>query len=111
MGVRKTQRDYNVVPSVIFKGCFDTLLAIDMSLSSGVMLDSLGVAELHPTLKKSNADYFRSISNPHLVSKVVEKAVADQLTQHLQKHDPHETFPPAYKTCHSTVTSFYKSAK
>lgn len=82
-----------------------------MSLSSGVMPDPLRVAELNPTLKKSNVDYFRSISNLHLVSKVVEKAVADQLTQHVQKHDLHETFPPAYKTFHSTVTSFYKSAK
>lgn len=56
-----------------------------MSLSSGVMPDPLRVAELNPTLKKSNVDYFRSISNLHLVSKVVEKAVADQLTQHVQK--------------------------
>lgn len=85
-----------------------------MSLSSGVMPDPFEVAELHPALKKSNADHeqysnFRPISNLPLVSKVIEKAIADQSIQHVQKHDLHEAFlQSAYKTCRSTETALIR---
>ena len=50
------------IPAVILKGCFNTLLPIitkivNLSLSTGVMPDSLKVAELHPSLKKPDADH------------------------------------------------------
>ena len=49
------------IPAVILKGCFNTLLPIitkivNLSLSTGVMPDSLKVAELHPSLRKPDAD-------------------------------------------------------
>ena len=81
-----------------------------MSLSSGLMHDPFKVAELHPALKKPNADHeqysnFRPISNLPLVSKIIEKAIADQFIQHVQKHDLHEVLQSAYRTCQSTVTA------
>ena len=72
------------------------------------------MAELHPALKKSNADHeqysnFRPISNLPLVFKVIEKAIADQSIQHVQNHDLHEAFfQSAYKTCRSTETALIR---
>ena len=59
-----------------------------MSLSSGVMPEALKVAELLPALKKPGADYkqfsnFCPISNLEMVSKVIEKAAAVQLINHV----------------------------
>lgn len=79
----------------MFKSCkLDPILLIitwmiNMSLSSMVMPDPFKVAESHPALKKTNADHkqfstFRPIYNLPLVSKVIEKALADKFTQHVQ---------------------------
>ena len=106
------------IPAVILKGCFNTLLPIitkivNLSLSIGVMPDSLKVAELHPSLKKPDADHkqyssFRPISNLPMLSKVIKKAAADQLIQHMFNHNLDETFKSAYKTYHSTETVLIK---
>ena len=58
---------------------------INLSLSTAVVPDALKVDMLSPTLKKIDADFeqfqnFRPISNLKVVSKLVEKAVAIQLT-------------------------------
>ena len=71
-----------------------------MSLSTGVVPDTLRVATLLPTLKKSDADFeqfqnFHPISNLKVVSKLVEKAVAIQLTDHVMAHHLDETFQSA----------------
>ena len=62
-------------------GCFDTLLPIitsivNLSLATGIMPESLKLAELRPSLKKPDADHeeyasFRPTSNLPMVSKVV----------------------------------------
>ena len=106
------------IPAVILKGCFNTLLPIitkivNLSLSTGVMPDSLKVAELHPSLKKPDADHkqyssFRPISNLPMLSKVIEKAAADQLMQHVFNHHLDETFQSANKTYHPTETALIK---
>ena len=106
------------LPANIMKGCFDTLLPVitdivNMSLSTGLMPDSLKTAELHPLLKKQNADYsehsnFRPISNLPMVSKVVEKAVAVQLTKHVTVNNLGESLQSAYKKNHSTETALIK---
>ena len=90
------------IPAVVLKGCFNTLLPIitkivNLSLSTGVMPDSLKVAELHSSLRKLDADHkqyssFRPISNLPMLSKVIEKAAADQLIQHVLNHHLEETF-------------------
>ena len=76
---------------------------INLSLSTGVVPDALKVAILSPTLKKSDA-----ISNLKVVSKLVEKAVAIQLTYYVMAHHLDETFQSAYKNFHSTKTALVR---
>ena len=68
---------------------------------------------LSPTLEKSDADFeqfqnLRPISNLKVVSKLVEKVVATQLTDHVMKHHLDETFHSAYKNSHSTETALVR---
>ena len=68
---------------------------------------------LSPTLEKSDADFeqvqnLRPISNLKVVSKLVEKVVATQLTDHVMKHHLDETFQSAYKNSHSTETALVR---
>ena len=100
------------------KECCDTLLPIftriiNCSLSHGVMPESLKSAMLLPLLKKKNADYeifsnFRPISNLKLISKLIEKAVASQLTDYLSFNSLHESFQSAYKRYHSSETALLR---
>ena len=80
-----------------------------LSLSSGTMPDALKIAELLPAIKKPDADFtnfsfynFRPISNLKMMSKVIEKAVAVQLTAYVSTHHLNEWFQSAYKLYHST---------
>ena len=80
-----------------------------MSLKNGVMLYALKVAVLKSLLKKQDADFeqlqhFRPISNLTFVSKLIEKAVALQLNDHILRHHLDETFQSAYKAFHTTKT-------
>ena len=50
----------------------------------------------------------RPISNLKVVSKLVEKVVATQLTDHVMKHHLDETFQSAYKNSHSTETALVR---
>ena len=64
-------------------------------------------------LKKSDADFeqfqnFRPISNLKVLSKLVEKAVAIQLTDHVMSHHLDDTFQSAYKNFHSTETALVR---
>ena len=100
------------------KNCLDMLLPtitniVNLSLSTGTMPETLKVAELVPALKKHDADHeqfsnFRPISNLVMVSKVIEKAVSVQLTDHFRTHHLEEWFQSAYKIHHSTKTALVK---
>ena len=64
-------------------------------------------------MKKSDADFeqfqnFRPISNVKVVSKLLEKAVVIQLTDHVMGHHLDETFQSAYKNFHSTETALVR---
>ena len=66
---------------------------------------------LSPSLKKPDADFkqlsnFRPISNLTLISKVIDKAVAEQLTDHVKTY--HLDVMSAFKVLHSTETSLLK---
>ena len=61
------------------------------------MVKSLKTAVVSPRLKKPGADYyqfsnFRPVSNLSLVSKIIEKAVAVQLTNHIMNYYIDEMF-------------------
>ena len=88
-------------------------MIINCPLSHGVMPDSLKTAMLLPLLKKKNADHaifsnFRPISNLKLISKLIEKAVASQLTDYLSFNSLHESFQSAYKRYHSSETALLR---
>ena len=100
------------------KNCLDMLLPtitniVNLSLSTGTMPETFKVAELVPALKKHDADHeqfsnFRPISNLVMVSKVIEKAVSVQLTDHVRTHHLEEWFQSAYRIHHSTETALVK---
>jgi hypothetical protein len=68
---------------------------------------------LKPKLKKSNLEFeeysnFRPISNLKFLSKIIEKAVATQLMEHLVNNNLEEPLQSAYKRFHSTETALLK---
>ena len=62
--------------------------------------------------KKQNLDVefknFRPISNLPFLSKVLERIVIDQMTQHCEKHGLNENMHSAYRRGHSTETALLK---
>ena len=106
------------LPAMVLKGCFSVLLPtitkfVNLSLSTGRMPNALKVAALSPSLKKPDADFkqfsnFRPISNLTLISKIIEKAVAEQLTDHVKTHHLDVMYQSAFKVLHSTETALLK---
>ena len=77
------------------------------------MPNALKVAALSPSLKKPDADFkqfsnFRPISNLTLISKIIEKAVAEQLTDHVKTYHLDVMYRSAFKVLHSTETALLK---
>ena len=61
-----------------------------------------------PLLKKVDSDFevvsnFRPVSNLMFTSKLIEKAVAHQLTSYILNNDQGEVFQSAYKKLHSSL--------
>ena len=106
------------IPASVLKTCLPVILPtltsiINMSLMTGKMPHALKFAVLRPLLKKQDADTeqlqnFRPISNLKFVSKLIEKAIALQLNEHISKHHLGETFQSAYKRFHSTETALVR---
>ena len=70
----------------------------------------LKLAILKPRLKKPGANpsqmsNFRPVSNLQFVSKVLEKAVATQITRYLEEQQLMDPLQSAYRTGHSTETA------
>ncbi|CAB4037961.1 Hypothetical predicted protein, partial [Paramuricea clavata] len=116
--VGKKSCELDPVPAKIFQSCQKTLLPIitkisNESLQSGCMPGKLKEAVLKPKLKKDSLEYeeytnFRPISNLKLLSKVIEKAAAGQLLEHLANNNLEEPFQSAYKRFHSVETDLLK---
>ena len=88
---------------------------INLSLATGEMQEDLKCAMLRPLLKKPSADHkvfanFRRVSNLKYISKLIEKAVAVQLNDHLACNDLHVPFQFAYRSCHSTESASNEGA-
>ena len=58
-----------------------------------------------PSLNREDLKNFRPVLNLHFLSKIVEKAVAEQLSKHLQENALHEPCQLAYGASHSTETA------
>ena len=106
------------LPSSLLSACVDTLLPIitkmvNLSLQSGVFAMTWKNALVRPLLKKPGLDHtilknFRPISNLQFVSKLTEKAVAKQITEHMSTHGLFPSLQSAYRIYHSTETALLK---
>lgn len=72
-------------------------------LKSAVVTPLIKKISLQPILKN-----YRPISNPSTLSKVIEKVVVQQLSNHLEKNGLLEDFQSAYKARHSTETALLR---
>ena len=83
---------------------------VNLSLLTGEIPVELKQAIVTPLLKQSSLDpnilkNYRPVSNLSYVSKLLEKVVAIQLSQHLLNNNLYEPYQSAYRTCHSTETA------
>ena len=83
------------------------------SLSQGYFPEMFRLAEVTPILKKSTLDpsvlsSYRPISNLPFVSKVLERAVNERMSQHLQSNGLLPENQSAYRRSHSTETALLK---
>ena len=83
---------------------------VNLSLRDGAVPTQLKGAQLIPILKKHGLDLdslnnYRPISNLTYISKLVERAVAAQLSDYLSIHGLQEPLQSAYHKAHSTETT------
>ena len=89
------------------------LQVVNTSLQTGTFPDEFKTAIVSPRLKKSNLDpeclnNYRPVSNLSFLSKIIEKAAASQLKDHLRRNDLMEPFQSAYRSGHSTETALLR---
>ena len=110
--------DLDPIPTWMVKLHLDLLLPpitdiINMSLTSGVVPESMRHALVTPLLKKQSLDpenpkNYRPVSNLPFVSKILEKVVAKQLLDHMETNGLHEPLQSAYRCGHSTETALVR---
>ena len=89
---------------------------MNLSLETSVMPTELKQAVIRRLLKKPGLDHqhyktFRPISNLTFLSKVIEKVVALQLVDYIDRNGLCEMFQSAYRTNHSTETALIRVYK
>ena len=105
------------MPTSVVLDVLDVLLPvitnmINLSLESGVFANDWKEALLNLLLKKCGLDTafnnFHLVSKLPYVSKLSEKAAANQLIDHMTTDDLHMPFQSAYKQNHSTESALLK---
>uniref|UniRef100_A0A669FAZ4 Reverse transcriptase domain-containing protein n=1 Tax=Oreochromis niloticus TaxID=8128 RepID=A0A669FAZ4_ORENI len=86
---------------------------INLSLIIGHVPQAFKVAVVKPLLKKPSLDpavldNYRPISNLPFISKILERVVVKQLTDHLQRNGLFEAFQSGFRAQHSTETALVK---
>jgi hypothetical protein len=103
--------DYSRVKSEAFDVflCGMFFKIVNASFDSAIFPDSQKIAFVHPLLKKgldmNDMKSYRPISHLTFLSKVLESAVLNQLTTHLEKIGALPRFQSAYRSFHSTETA------
>lgn len=105
-------------PTWLAKQCLHILLPfvthlVNTSLSTGVFPTAYKTALVTPRLKKSGLDptspsSYRPISNLPFMSKVIERAVFQQMNTYLLQQDLYPPLQSAYRTGFSTETALLK---
>ena len=85
----------------------------NQSLSDGSVPDDFKLAQVKPLLKKATLDpnelkNYRPISNLPFLSKILEKIVLHQLSQHLSDNNLLSFHQSAYRSDHSTETALLR---
>ncbi len=103
------------LPTSILKEHLDLLLPtitsiVNMSLTSSIFPQSMKTALVRPLLKKASLDqeimkHYRPVSNLSFLSKVIEKAVSLQISDHLSSNNLYEPYQSAYRRFHGTETA------
>ncbi|XP_072048691.1 uncharacterized protein [Amphiura filiformis] len=106
------------MPTWMLKLCLNELLPvitriINYSLLSGVFSDCFKIAHVIPLLKKATLDAeqlnsYRSVSNLSFMSKVVEKAAAEQIQAYLINNNLYSNLQSAYRKHHSTESALLR---
>ncbi len=86
---------------------------VNASLSAGVFPQDLKSAVMRPHIKKASLDQdllknYRPVSNLPFLSKLIERIVADQLIEHLEKNMLFNPLQSAYHRGHSTETALLR---
>lgn len=85
------------------------IIFLRLSLSSGHFLDIWEEGLVRQKLKKANLDLikknYRPVSNLASLSKITEKAVALQISDHMSSNQVLPEFQSAYRKNHSTETA------
>ncbi len=106
------------IPTHLLKLCMEDLLPlitkiINLSLKLGNMPLNLKEAIIKPLLKKLGLELlnknYRPVSNLPFISKLIERAAAEQLIEHLKLNDLYDKLQSAYRKYHSTETALLKA--
>lgn len=111
--------DSDPISTKLVKTCLlDSLLPViceivNLSLLSGTFPQLYKQSHVKPLLKKITLDpdclkNFRPVSNLTFISKLIEKAAANQFTNHLITNNLLEVFQSAYKKFHSTESALLR---
>ena len=102
------------IPTFLLKKCVDELTPIllhilNTSVTTGSFPIGMKKAVIKPTLKKENADVdsltnYRPVSNLTATSKLLERAVLNQLNDHLNNNDLHCPVQSGYRPHYSCET-------
>ena len=93
------------LPTDLMKKCLPALLPrltkiVNSLLQCGCMPETLKEAVITPILKKEGAKpvfkNFHPISNLPYLSKLIEKVICSQLSDHVEKSNLHEPYQSAY---------------
>ncbi len=109
--------DLDPIPVALLKECLPIIIdhiteIVNLSLQLGDVPKSLKQAIIKPLLKKAGLDLekknYRPVSNLSFLSKLIERIVAVQLTEHFMQNELFDKFQSAYRKCHSTETALLR---